>query len=384
MKLLRIACLISFKNSPHGQTSLSMPPPLETNNRCTAAQLHRSIIFHSPLCRLIVMSVSLILMAFFCGCVTTGESGRAQGSSGPNLRATYPESEYLTAEGTGQTEAGAKNRALSELARIFEARVVSETSDSMVSLYTDKGGKKSEVFAQQIRTKVQVTSGMAFEGVRTEDTWFSDKDSQYHALAVLNRIEARSAWLAKIKDLDDRILADLSAISTIQSRFVRLRGYKRMENLWIERTIYTSRVRVIGSTVPAPGYDMGEIIESLAGIHAEITLFLDITGDHADILRDGLSGVLTTGGFRFAASSEEADILISGQVSVNPLDLDNPGWRFLRAEARVALTDLKTGENVASVSKYSRAARVDYREASKEAVRKVTRQVSGELLDLFR
>ncbi|MFV1950448.1 MAG: hypothetical protein ACC630_00615 [Nitrospinota bacterium] len=240
------------------------------------------------------------------------------------------------------------------------------------------------MFTQEVRAKVRVTSRVAFEGVRTEDTWLSKKDRLYHALAVLNRIEARAAWLTKIKNLDDRILADLSAISTIQSRFVRFRGYKRMENLWIERTIYTSRVRVIGSTVPAPGYDMGEIIESLAGIRAEITLFLDITGDHADILRDGLSGVLTTGGFRFAASSEAADILISGQVSVNPLDLDNPGWRFLRAEARVALTDLETGENVASVSKYSRAARVDYREASREAVRKVTRQVSGELLDLFR
>lgn len=298
--------------------------------------------------------------------------------------ALYPESEYLTAEGIGQSEPEAKDMAFSELARIFEARVVSETSDSMVSLYRDKDGKKSETFTQQVQAKVRVTSGVAFEGVRTENTWFDENDQRYHALAVLNRSEASAAWAAKINDLDDRIRAELLAVEAVQSRFLLFRGYRRVEGLWLERTVYTSRIRVVGGTVTAPDYDMGEVLANMARVRSNITMFFDLTGYGSDILQYEIAGALMRVGFKVAPGRETADILISGKISVNPLDMENPGWSFAGAEAGVVLTDLATNNDVGSVSKEARSAHLELRGAERRAVRKVAREISVELLLLFK
>ncbi len=333
------------------------------------------------LCRELLKIVCLLLLSV---AILSGCANRGPGLSPAKQLTLYPESEYLTAKGIGQSEPEAKDRALSELSRIFEARVLSETSDTMVSFYSDKNGKKSEIFTQQVQAKVQVTSGVAFEGVRTEDTWFDETDKKHHALAVLNRAEASAAWAAKINDLDDRIHAELLAVETVQSRFLLFRGYRRVEGLWLERTVYRSRVRVIGGTVPAPDYDMGEILANMARVRSEITMFFDLTGDDADLLQYEIAGALMRLGLKVAPGRETADILISGQILVHRLDMDNPGWSFAGAEAGVVLTDLTTSNDVGSVSKEARSAHLEFRGAARRAVRKAAREVSEELILLFK
>lgn len=324
----------------------------------------------------------LLSVVVFSGCATEG--GRPDVSVPKKRLAVYPESEYLTAEGIGRSETEAKSRALSELSRIFRARVVSETSDSMISLYSENEGKKSESFTQEVKAKVRVTSGVAFEGVRTEDTWFDETGKRYHALAVLNRAEAHAAWVEKIKELDDRVRAELLAIEGVQSRFLLFRGYRRIEKLWLERTIYTSRIRVIGGTVPALDYDIGEILANIARIRSEITISFDLTGDGADVLQYEIAGTLMKAGFKVTPDREAADILISGQISVNHLDMKNPGWSFAGAEAGVVLMDLKTGKDVGSISGNSRSAHLEFIGAARRALRKVSKDISDKLILLFK
>lgn len=330
--------------------------------------------------KIILALVAVILS----GCATAGgktDTGRpGHGSGGPPF---YPESEYLTAEGIGQSEPEARQRALSELSRIFEARVVSDTTDAMLSVYKRKGRKESEDFAQKVESKIRVTSDVAFEGVRTEDTWVSEQDRMVHALAVLNRAEAGEAWSAKILDLDNRVGAELRAAGEIGSSLARFRAYRRVENFWLERALYESRLRVIGVPSPRPDYNMGAVLEEAAVIRSNLTLFIDVEGDQGDLFRGGLESSLTSAGFRFVPDRDRANVILGGHMTVSMLDLDNPGWFFARAEAEVSLTDTATGERVGSISNKSRASHVDFREASRKAVRKLTGVIAEELLLLF-
>lgn len=332
----------------------------------------------------IITKTLLVLVAIiFSGCATGAgkpDAGRPGQGGGPPF---YPESEYLTAEGMGESEPEARQRALSELARIFEARVVSDTTDAMMSVYKSKGGREAEDFEQRVKSTVRVTSSVAFEGVRTDDTWVSADDRMVHALAVLNRAKAREAWTDKILDLDKRVAAELKAAGEIESSFARFVAYRRVEGFWLERSLYESRLRVIGAPAPQPGYNMGAILEEAALIRSNLTLFDNIDGDHGDLFRGILESSITSAGFRFSSSLSGADVVLDGHITVNKLDLDNPGWFFARAEAELSLTDTATGERVGSISNKSRASHVDYREASRKAVRKLSGVVAEELLQLF-
>jgi len=296
--------------------------------------------------------------------------------------AFYLEKEYLTAEGTGQSESEAKDRAIAELGRVFEANVVSETSDAMQSLYQQRGSKKDEMFTQEVQEKVRVSSKMAFAGVQTKDVWFDEAGRMYHALAILNKADTRAAWEDKVKELDNRVLADLEVVSSLKSRFSRFRAFARIEGFWLERTIFASRLRVIDGAAIAPAYDISDIIKKSVGLKSEITLFIEAAGGEADILRDEFAAALTAGGFRIAKSRDSAELLLITKVATRPLELD-PAWKYCRAEATATLKDVGTGEDVASVSKFTRAAHLDYMEATRKAVRKVAEDISVELLALF-
>jgi len=340
-----------------------------------------------------VRLMPMVLLAILGGCLTTGadmtadkkNDQQAQTKQAAKSAVHYPDAEYMTAEGSGQSEAEARDRALAELGRIFESKVVSETSDTMSSVYQQKGASKgTEAFTQEVREKVRVTSKMAFEGVQTKDVWFVEADRLHHALAVLNRADARASWGGKVKELDDRASAELAAIDKLKSRFARFRALAAIEGFWLDRAVFASRLRVIGAQTPPPPYDMARILKDRAAVKSEVTLFIEATGDEADIMRDALSSQLTASGFRIAAGRASADILITSTVTARPLDINNPGWKFSRAEATTTLKDVGTGEDVATVTKAVRTSHVDARESARKSVRKVASDISMELIELFK
>lgn len=338
--------------------------------------------------------LAICVIAALGGCLTTGADMTADKKADQQAQTKqaaksaahyYPDAEYMTAEGSGQSEAEAKDRALAELGRIFEAKVVSETSDTMSSVYQQKGASKgTEAFTQEVREKVRVTSKMAFEGVQTKDVWFVEADRLHHALAVLNRADARASWGGKVKELDDRASAELAAIDKLKSRFARFRALAAIEGFWLDRAVFASRLRVIGAQTTPPPYDMAQILKDRAAVKSEVTLFIEATGDEADIMRDALAAQLTASGFRIAAARASADILVTSTVTARPLDINNPGWKFTRAEATTTLRDIGTGEDVATVTKAVRTSHVDAKESARKSVRKVASDISMELIELFK
>ncbi|NDY43685.1 hypothetical protein G3N55_12670, partial [Dissulfurirhabdus thermomarina] len=157
-------------------------------------------------------------------------------------QAAYPAARYLTAEGTGRTAADAKDAALSELARVFEARIESEAVDSVKAVYGE-GKDQEDWLRQEIRTRLRVTSRVALEGVRTDTVWRSSKDGLYHAVAALDRDRAAAAWRARLEEVDATISGAISALAG-RSRLARLLGLRRVRDLWMDRSVVASRLRV--------------------------------------------------------------------------------------------------------------------------------------------
>ena len=80
----------------------------------------------------------LILTIFFSSCVGTAAVPKKPVADTPVGVKAYTPSKYLTAEGLGQSESEARERAKAELSGIFEAKVSSEVINRVRSVVNSK------------------------------------------------------------------------------------------------------------------------------------------------------------------------------------------------------------------------------------------------------
>ncbi len=93
----------------------------------------------------------------------------AGGCSGPaekplvKKQTEFPESRYLSAEGSGQTEIEARRQALAELSGIFESKVHAETTSFARAVI---GPDNNELFEKNVESKLAVVSSVRLTGAQ--------------------------------------------------------------------------------------------------------------------------------------------------------------------------------------------------------------------------
>lgn len=293
----------------------------------------------------------------------------------------YPSSTYFTARGAGQSEAEARNRAAAEMARIFESRVASDTY-SRASSILDAAG--NETFMRSIESDIQVSSSVKLTGVRVERTWLNDETGEFNSLAVLEKNQARKNWLSEISAIDSRIVGELGLLDSTGSRYVKFVTLKKVLKLWTDREVLVSRVRVLGfdNSVPT-AYDIKRVFNDIPRVKASMRVFIEIRGAYAKEVRGGIAKSLNAAGIALMGDRDGADLVVTGEVAVKPVELNNPGWEFARASIALKMLDTATASELGKISEHSRAAHLTYDEALHKAVGKTLKVVSRDLAAYF-
>lgn len=322
-------------------------------------------------------SLVLFVSALLSGCAATGgvRAGGERGGIGTDARfAGYPESSYLRAVGSGQSEPEARNRAVSELTRIFVSKVKSEAIDTVKSVMVDRKGESLE---ETLYSRIQVVSDLELEGVEIPEV---RKDgATYYALAVLERQRAARGWKNRIEDIDSRINGELVAARERKSSLLRYRALKNVTSLWAERAVYMSRLNILGFGAPsAYEGDVRNAMSALGSLKGSMRFYLEISGNRT--LVDGVAKALGEAGFVITPVRSGADVVIRGSVDVRKLEMDTRDWEYARATASVSVEDAMTGESVGEVSENIRSAHVSFSEASSKAVRKLTPMIADSLI----
>jgi hypothetical protein len=286
-------------------------------------------------------------------------------------------SRYMSAEGIGQSEGEARNQARAELSRIFESQVLSDTFDRVTSVIDTSG---EETSTQSLESRIRVVSEVELKGVEISKTW--RENGYYHAIAVLDRYKARDNWLSELKDIDNAVEGKLKAIESTDGRLIRYRSLLAVSEIWINREVIASRLRVLGFGKAAlPGYDMKSVFRRLAGIKADMPVYVDIKGSHGALAREIVSGALGRSGFVVTEDRSEGAVLITGNVKVSPVELDGSDLKYARAVVSLAIVDTDAGLSVGEVSENKRAAYISYAEAVEKALKKVLPSVSRKIIE---
>ena len=279
----------------------------------------------------------------------------------------FPESRYLTAQGSGPTEIEARQQALAELAAVFESRVQAETTSFARSTI---GPDNAEFFEKNVASKVAVVSSVRLTGAEIGRVWQDESPpGDYHALAVIDRARTGRNWAAELETVTAQTEAEVKNLAYTTGRFRRMLALNRVVVGLLQKQVLESRLRVLNYPARATlDVEIGPLAAELARLRSELRFFVNMAGDHGRTVADALYEAFNASGLSMSADRDEADALINGRVETQLLSLNNPRAQFVRAGATVRIVETGTGAVVASLTESVRKGHVDQSEATRKAV----------------
>lgn len=322
---------------------------------------------------LMLITIAAVLAA---GCAGTPEAPPASAPAQARTEA-YPASRYLVATGYGSDPAGARRDARGAMAAIFSSTVYAETMAQATSVFGIDG---EEQFEKQVANSVRVISNVALDGVDVVDRGQDADTGAYTALAVLDRRQAAARWQRELDRLADGLAAEMAALPAVAGDLSRLAALNRIAGLAIRQEAVASRLRVVGgATAMSGGEDFRDVAAELAALRQRVTIAIVLEGDGADSAAETMRAVMSREGVLLTDDAASAAGRVAGRLVIQPLEIDNPRARFVRAVISAELVDAHTGVAMKSVRTRVRKAHADEREATRMAVRAAAEQAAAEI-----
>ena len=267
-----------------------------------------------------------LLLAIGCG------GTERKSPAGPEV--TFPESRYLTAEGSGQTEIEARQRALAELSAVFESRVHAETTAYARSAV---GPDNDELFEKDVESKIAIVSSVRLTGAKIGRVWREGTSmGAYHALAVIDRSRTGRNWAAELEMVTAKTEAEVNNLAYTTGRFQRMLALNRIVVGLLQKQALESRLRVLNYPARSTlDVEIGAITAELARLRSQLRFFVSIAGDNGRTVADALCAAFNASGLLISTDRDQADVLINGRVETQLLSLNNPRAQFVRAAATI-------------------------------------------------
>lgn len=265
-----------------------------------------------------------LLILTLASCVTGGGAGGSAGGGMANAnelpewylepQSVYPDEQYLTAIGSGDTRRDAEQQALAGLSQVFEAevRVDQRTSERYSEIMTAQG----TVSENQVRLaqNTNVRSNQTLLNVQYGEAAVDDM-GRVHVIAYIERIPTGRVYV-------DLIETNGAQVESFLQQADRSSGLVR-------EYAYTSAAAVVTSAnenlraqlrIIAPGfsemvrlpYDPDAVLQRQADMASRMRVSVDITGDEtgriAGLVRQALSEE------RFPVSADDPVLSVGGTV----------------------------------------------------------------------
>lgn len=319
------------------------------------------------------VAVLVLAFFFFAGCASSSPDEPA------GSRKKFPSSRYLTATGVGKTEGEARRQAMSEIANIFESKVMSETNSSALSVVSDIEG---ESFQKTVGTKIRILSSVQLKGVTIGDIW--QEEGLYHAVAVLDRFQSQENWSREKEELTAALEGERNTLKTASSKIIRLTSANRIADLWLRRNVVQSRLAVIGFGDELENeLDVPAIFKTISDIKSDLRFHLDISGENGSQVMQQIGRTLTRKGLFLKDAKEDSDVLVAGRISVEPIQLNNPDIHFVRADVSLQVVDRQTAAQIGEIAENIRKGHINAKEAARKAVQEVSVIAADKLLTLI-
>lgn len=297
----------------------------------------------------------------------------------------YPTALYVTATGSATDPEAAKDRAMGNLSKVFEAHIVGSTSTSSDTQSKVSSSREEVSSKQRLVQRINVHSEQVLEGIQIAEQWQNTADLTYYALAVIDRKHVGNILKDEIKRLDKDTEFELDAIGSQKDDLKRVAAYQRVIELQETRNNFQKMLKVIdlkGFGVK-PKWSLVELKAFSASALEEIRISVNVYPQGINGLKQQLQAAMSHAGF--PAVKAKADYTLLAEVNLHDPE-EKQGWYWQRGTLEIRLIDALSGVTRGSHSwdlKASATEKSQLLARFKQAIDKSLRaELKGVLIDI--
>ncbi|MFO8064209.1 MAG: LPP20 family lipoprotein [Spirochaetia bacterium] len=259
------------------------------------------------------------------GCASSPSSSRGNGDGGQGSgsvpqwyedpKSVYPDEEYLSAIGSGDTRRSAEQDALGSLSQVFEARV---SVDNRINERYREIARGSETLTEsevEIAGATSVQSDERLVNVQHGES-FTDSQGRVHVIAYMNRMETGRVYRDLIQKNGEQVRRFMQE-SRGEEGVVRRFAYLSAANVVAQNNrSLIDQLQIIfapmARTLQLP-YDEQEVTERRAELASRMAYRITLSGEGAARIEQALGEALSSEGF---VVSQDGPLQVRGEAEL--------------------------------------------------------------------
>lgn len=248
--------------------------------------------------------------------------------------ALYSDRQYLTASAQADSREIADNRALANLAKVFQVSINDKSVDfSEASITQDNAAGRKVENKQTLSRVVNSHALQVLRGARIAEHWQDPVTGNYHSLAVMERAPAASAFTESIQTADEFTRDAINyAKEQAPTPLVALNQLEQARQRQIARANDNNNLRVLTGKEITPVYSAELLAHKISVGLAKLKM--QVTADNDGYIKSLASAASTIG----VTVVEKGDYTLS--MAVETLQVERrQAWYWLRGSVVLAVTD---------------------------------------------
>ncbi|MYM62639.1 LPP20 family lipoprotein [Pseudomaricurvus sp. HS19] len=253
----------------------------------------------------------------------SGQPERPQWIDTP--QAAYPAATHLSAVGSGEDLQTASDRALANLARIFEAAVSDTSQDFSSAQSVGSGELQQTTNEQRVSREISIETRKVVEGATIAEQWQAT-DGRNYALAILDKNAAAARFRAAIQPLDTKVEELVTyGTKTAATPVAAMRALALARQTQLQRDELNRSLMIVANGQGIRSrYSLPDIENLLRNGLAELTI--QVRADDASVAAE-LQRALTQMGVRVV--TKDSYLSLAGSLDLAPVE-QRQGWYWQR------------------------------------------------------
>ena len=253
--------------------------------------------------------------------------------------AQHKSAQYLIGRGLAATQEEAKDRARADLAKIFQVAVTAE-SDDVQKFKTDPAG--SGLYEGQATRHITTRTDQIVRGIQIAELWQDPATKNFHALAVLPRLQAAASLRQQIGQLDEATADHVEQSRKNSDLFLKIAAASLSVASQQEREALQKSLQVVDITGRGmeSKWNSATLKNDLDGLLKRVRIASQVAADATPGLAEVVDGALAKAGFMIE-TGQNPDFVLQARMELVDLGLKE-GWYWQRGVLEISLSETAT------------------------------------------
>lgn len=254
--------------------------------------------------------------------------------------AQYKSAQYLMGRGQAATQEEARDRARADLSKIFQVAVAADSEDVQKFKTVPSGPGQYE---SQASRRITTHTSQIIRGIQIAELWQEPDTKNYHALAVLPRLQTAASLRQQIGQLDEATGNHIDQSRKNSDLFLKIAAASQAVDSQQERESLQKSLQVVdpAGRGTESQWNSAKLKSDLDELLKRVRIASQVAADSTPGFAEVVSGALAKAGFMIE-TGQNPDFVLQARMEMTDLGFQD-GWYWQRGVLEVTLSETGTG-----------------------------------------